>query len=469
MKQQKNKFSKIHLIEVVDYNKPLQIEQKSLGLGYLASYAEKYGGYKNIKIYQSSDDIIFEELPEIVGISSVTQNFEIAKKLIKNIKRISKNTKIILGGIHISLMPNSVIDEVDYVVLGEGEQTFLELLNYIYKKNKKINTIKGILYKKNNKFISTKYRDLISDLDSIPFPKRDFKFIKNQTAHLFTSRGCPYNCPFCSSSKLWKTVRFNSAKYVIKELSLLIDTHHASKIAFADDLFIANKFRLNKICGEIKKRKWHKQVSFVMNVRANLITKELVDVLKSINTTYVGIGLETGSERMIKIMKGGSVSIEQNYLAVKLLKEAGIKVDGYFMMGYPGETLKDIEKTREFIVKSNIDFGQTMIAMPYPGTELWNIALKKRIVSPTMNWSKFQADFEADTNNTLIVSEIDRKILFEQYMKFKELWLLKNIQQSGNLFNYFKRLNYRHLILMIKEPKKIKYILSALYRYIFRK
>jgi radical SAM superfamily enzyme YgiQ (UPF0313 family) len=457
----------IHLIEVVDDDSPLQTEHKSLGLGYLAAYAEKYGGYTNITIYQASDKIKFDNMPDVIGISSVTQNFEITKKIVRKIRALSEDVIIILGGIHISLMPLSAPKEADYLVVGEGEATFLELLEHVFKKEKEITDIKGIYYKDGHKFVHTGYRELIKNLDSIPFPIREHGTYLE--GHLLTSRGCPYNCPFCSSSKLWKTVRFHSSDYVIEELKILIEKHHVKNIFFADDLFIAHKPRLHEICNEIIKKGWNKKVSFGMNVRANLITTELTELLKSINTTYVGIGLETGSERMIHIMKAGTASIEKNREAVAILKKTGIKVDGYFMMGYPGETIHDIQKTMDFIRDSDVDMGQTMIAMPYPGTELWEIALKKGVVSENMDWSRFQADFEADVEKTLIVSDIDRKILFKKYLEFKELWLIKNIKQSGSLKGYLKRIRFEHIALLIREPKKIPYAVSALTKYILKK
>jgi radical SAM superfamily enzyme YgiQ (UPF0313 family) len=433
----------------------------------LASYAEKYGGYKDIKIYKNAEAVTFEEPPIVVGVSSVTQNFEIAKKLVKNIKEKYPETIVVLGGIHVSLMPLSAPIEADYIVIREGEATFLELLNHIFKKQGKIYDIKGLFYKKDGKFVFTGERELIRDLDTIPFPKVDEKYIKSGSAHMFTSRGCPYKCPFCSSSQLWKRVRYHSADYVIKEMEMLINKYKVKHISFMDDLIITHRPRLKEICKKIRKRGWHKKISIGLHARANMVDQELVDLLKSINTIDVGIGLETGSARMLKIMKGGNVSLEQNYRAVKLFQDAGINVIGYFMIGYPGETVKDIEETIEFIKKTRIAKGQTSLSMPFPGTELWNIAKSKGIVSEDMNWDRFQADFEKNPREAIVVSDLDRKTLLKKYLQYREIWLEKVIQNHGGLVRYVKNLNHLHLRQLILQPHKIPYSFKVLIKFVF--
>ncbi len=464
-----NVFEEIHLIEAINEKNPNDFSSDHLGIGYIASYAKEYGGYKNIKKYKGGDNITFKKYPSVVGISSVTQNFNIAKELARKIKKQSPNTKIIMGGIHITLLPNSAPKEADFIVLGEGEQTFLELLDFILKKKGKIKDIAGVGYKKGNKLEFTQPRTLISDVDKIPPPIRDPEFFKAHRVHIFTSRGCPYKCPFCSSAKLWKSVRFHSKDYVIKELEELIEKRGITQIIFADDLFVANKPRLKEIAKEIIARGWDKKITFSLNARANVVNEDLVNTLKSMNVSGVGMGLESGSERMLKIIKYGTVTLEQNYNSVKLFKEAGIKVNGYFMIGYPGETIEDIEQTKNFVKDTKIDFGEAFVAMPYPGTDLWDMALKRKLVSENMDWSRFQTEFERDPQGALIISDIDRDSLFKKYMEFKQIFLYKNIDESGGLFSYIKRLSPHHMLQLITKPKKIIYVSKTLFSLIFKK
>ncbi|MFA6088464.1 MAG: radical SAM protein [Candidatus Woesearchaeota archaeon] len=451
-------MKQIHLIEAVDPGINVrEFELKSFGLGYLVSYAKKYGSYDNFSITTSGPDIKFNnEIPDIIGITSVTQNFEIAKKLIRNIRRRYKKMIIIVGGVHVSALPFSTPKEVDYIVVGEGEQTFLELLDFLIKKKNKIENIKGIYYKKDNEFVFTGPREMIKNLDNIPMPRRSKEEIK-QTQHmrLFTSRGCPYRCPYCSASHYWKNIRFNSAEYVLKELELLINKYRAKEISFGDDLFIGNKPRLEAIAKEIIKKGWHKKVAFSVLGRANLIDEKTVKLLKSMNVKVIFLGLESGSPRMLKIMKNSTVTIQQNYEAVQLIKREGIRPEGYFMFGYPGETVKDIDATIDFIKKTNIGNIGFAITMPFPGTKLWDDALKKGIVSENMDWNLFQTDFTQDINHALIISDIDRKILFRKYKEFLEITLRKNLETSTTLAGYLNRLNFKYITKLLRNPEKI--------------
>lgn len=467
-------MKKIHLIEITALNPDEadleQFKLQSLGLGYLASYAEKYGGYKNIKIYRSESEIRFNEVPDIVGISSVTQYFEIAKKLAHNIKKKYKKVIIIMGGVHVSLMPLSAPKDADYLVIGEGEQTFLELLDHITKHEHNIEDIRGLYYKKNNEFVFTGPRELIKNLDIIPFPKRSEQELRNtDSIRLFSSRGCPYHCPFCAASKLWKTLRFHSFEYVIKEVELLIETYHAKEVYFNDDLFVAHKTRLEMIVNEIEKRGWNKKVTFKINCRADMITKQSVQLLKRMNVRHIMLGLESGSPRMLKIMKNSTVTIQQNYKAVRLLKKAKIRVGGFFMIGYPGETIKDIDATINFIKKSDIDEIGVGITTPFPGTDLWYLALKKGVVSENMDWSLFQIDFAQDMNRAPIIADLDRKVLFKKYTEFLRLFLHKNLEESKDVSLYFKRLSFKYIFKLIKNPKKILFGIEIVFTIIFKK
>jgi anaerobic magnesium-protoporphyrin IX monomethyl ester cyclase len=431
----------------------------NLGLGYLLAYAEKFG-YNEIKCYKSPADIKFKKIPDIVGISSVTQNFDVAKEMIKNIKKISKNIKIILGGVHVSLLPMSAPRQTDYIVIGEGEEAFVELLDHITKKNRKIEDIKGVYYwnQEKDKFIFTGPREYMKNLEAIPYPKRSIAEIKKGEARVFSSRGCPYKCPFCASAHLWKNIRFFPVDYVIKELEIVIEKYNVKIVEFQDDLFTAHMPRLRQIATEIKKRGWDKRVSFRMCARANLVTEELADILKSINTINVAMGLETGSERMLKIMKGNTVTMKQNYDSVRILQSRGIPVMGFFMIGYPGETIEEIDMTFEFVKKTNIARGGTQVVIPFPGTELWDYALNKGLVSEDMEWKLFDVTFGKDHNKAIIISDIDRKILLDRYTKFMQIWMHKTEIDVTKVWKYFKHQKMKIFIELVKEPKKIFYL-----------
>jgi anaerobic magnesium-protoporphyrin IX monomethyl ester cyclase len=455
----------IHLIEVINERYVSDLGGHSLGLGYLMAYARKYGGYSNFRCYKASDKLELKQMPEIIGISSVTQNFAITQKLVRKLRSRSSRTKIILGGPHVSLLALSAPKEADYIVVGEGEQAFLELLDYLSKGKGRVEDIKGIYYKKDGRFIYTGERSYSKDIDYIPYPLRHRDDLKLPKVELYTSRGCPYRCQYCAATRLWNGYRLFSAEYVIGELELLIDKCGAKDISFGDDLFIINGKRLRQIAEMIRERGWHKKVSFSAIGRANLITPEVVSILKSINVVSVGLGLETGSERLLKIMKCGTVSLKQNHVAVRMLKAAGISVEGFFMIGYPGETVEDIDSTLRFIREEKIDNGGTALTEPYPGTELWEIALKRGLVSEDMDWEKFRLDFSTDFREMIILSDVDREILFEKYNEFVKIWISRQLNDRYRILRYIRlTLNWAYIKQLIQKPRKIVSALKTVAR-----
>lgn len=202
--------------------------------------------------------------PDIVGISSVTQNFDIAESIAKKIKK-ELDVPIIVGGKHISALPSTLSKTFSIAVIGEGEETFLELLHAYEShglENTKLENLNGIAYKKDDKVRVTARRRLIEPLDKIPFPARDLLDISKDNLHMLTSRGCPYHCIFCASSAFWQRARFNSASYVVSEIKHLVETYHADNINLLDDLFIADTKRLLEIARLIKTEGLNSKVRF---------------------------------------------------------------------------------------------------------------------------------------------------------------------------------------------------------------
>ena len=211
-----------------DDKREFEIMSDHPGLLYLSSYLRQEFGpnYFDIKIiYRDVEQSLATFKPDVVGISSVTQNFNIAKRYVKLTK--SAGCSVIVGGAHISAMPGALSDGMDVGVVGEGEDTIVELMK-LYEREKTfankelLNHVQGIVYNYNGKYIQTEPRPLITPVDTIPFPARDLSYI-NIMAGIFTSRGCPYKCRFCFTSHHWKKVRFFSPDYVVKEIKELIE------------------------------------------------------------------------------------------------------------------------------------------------------------------------------------------------------------------------------------------------------
>lgn len=399
-----------------------------LGQAYIVSYVRKYYDkqveFRIIDKNPKKEIDIFK--PDIVGISSVSQNYGVTKEIAAYSK--SKGIFTIVGGIHISMLPMTLDKNMDLGVLSEGEQTFLEIIQEYEKNNSRINyeEIKGIIYWKDGKIIHTPKRELIKDLDSIPPPARDLLNVDKRTIYLFSSRGCPYRCIFCATSRYWNTVRLNSAEYVVEEIKMLVKKYNVKSIAFLDDLFIVDKERLKKI-GELLEKS-SLDISINVQARANLINEEILTLLKKMKTKTVMMGLESGNNRVLQYLKGKNVTLEDNERAVKLIKKFGFDVVATFVMGAPTETREEVLDTLDFIKRNVYDFFIFLLT-PFPGTPIWDYAVEKGLVSNDMDWYKLEVKDYNNLHNKIILSEtMDADELQELYQKFEKVKKISKIK-----------------------------------------
>lgn len=412
-------------INAVDKTRSVQVFLPPLGLGYLASSLRKSFGDNFIK-FKIVNDCVEEEIkrfkPDIVGISSVSQNYNIAAKYAKITKKYK--LPVIIGGTHITALPLSLTKDMDVGIIGEGEETIVDLVNHYNTEkgrfdSKKLKNINGIIFRKNGKLVLTKKRKIIDPLDKIPMPARDLLTINNPT-YMFTSRGCPYRCSFCASSRFWGKVRFFSAEYVVNEIKHLFENYNVDQIDFWDDLFIVDRKRLEKIFLLLKKEKLLGRLSFGCSVRSNLVDEQLVKLLSKMNFKRVSMGLESASPRILKYLKGETISVANHTNAINILKKYKIEPSASFIIGSPTETKREIIKTLDFIKKSQLRGFAVNILTPFPGTPVWEYAKKKGLVSEKMDWNILDVDFAKNHQKAVILSEkISRDDLYQLFLKFK--------------------------------------------------
>ena len=269
-----------------------------LGIAFIASYLRKYGNFHNTIIIDKEDEMkrIRDEKPDVLGISLHSIEVESGIKLAKKVKS-EFDIPVIVGGAHYTFMPKTLPDCFDVAVMREGEHTTLELMQLFERTGgfnpDDLKKIKGIAYHKNNNIEITEGRGLIKDLDIVPLPARDllkmeeyylkprriFRGYLRRGTHMMSSRGCPYKCVYCCSSKFWKTIRFHSAERVLEEFKELINKYKVEAITLYDDLFIADKKRLRKI-SELVQQEIPGKLIFNCQGRANLMNDETCKLLK---------------------------------------------------------------------------------------------------------------------------------------------------------------------------------------------
>lgn len=368
-----------------------------LGLAYLAT-ALKKAEYEVFLIDAILEEIHGEELlkrikkvnPDVIGISAVTNQFLQAKNTINLIKNYDKNLIVVLGGPHISSMPEETMREcenLDYGVYGEGEKTFVELLNYIKNKKRDINKlkkIKGIVFKSKNKIIKIKPRELVKNIDELDFPARElFRSLKDYSHSPFrgegmitsviTSRGCPFNCHYCDHSVFGYAYRLNSPEHVIEELKMLKEKYGINYISFEDDNFALNKERTIKICKMMIKENLN--LKWACELRVTSVDEEMISWMKKAGCSIVYFGIESGDEEMLKFINKDQ-TLEQVEKAIKICKKFNLKITGSFILGLPRETRESINKTINLALKHPLDGATFHLFTPYPNTQLARTAEK---------------------------------------------------------------------------------------------
>lgn len=426
---------RILFVSAVDPYSEEENRLKPLWPAYLAAYIEKELVNYDLKFYYTTKNIkkaIINYRPHIIGLSSVSQNFNYAIKYAKIAKQF--DLPVIIGGMHISSLPNSLTREMDIGVLGEGEKTFLQLVK-IYLKSSRfpkehLKKIDGLVFNHNGHLVQTRARSPFSSIDEIPHPKRSLIGYQKR-AYLYTTRGCAYNCVFCACAGYWGQVRFASPGYIIEEIDELIN-HGVQKIRFNDENFSLNKNRLHQLVQLIRARGFHKKVKFTCWSRANDITEDVVMALKSINVVSIKLGLESGSKKILDYLKG-NVSIDNNIRAVNLIHQAGIQVNGDFIIGTPDETKDDLEQTYRFIKKVPLSFVDINIFTPFPATPVWEYAKKMNMVSDTMDWSRLCFKFKLNKDKTIILSKnFTYSQLKKIHKRFQFLRIIKAIKAIPN-------------------------------------
>lgn len=392
-----------------------------LGLLYLASTIKDryiidildstFEGYYNTTIsgdyvtYGLSDEQVVERIkkfkPDVVGVSSMfSARQSTAIHYCDLVKSVNKDIIVVLGGIHPSLFPEESImnQSVDYVIMGEGEFRFKQLLEGLEDGNVAF-TFDGIAYKQGDKIKANPMVNRIENLDSVPFPAReliDFEGYldigvpfapfprKDRTCQILTSRGCPFNCVFCSTVKYWgRQFRTRSVENIMEEIDIMVKKYKIEEIQFVDDNLTINKQRARELFKQLipYKLPWCTPHGFMLQV----IDEPMIDLMGQSGAYQISVGVESGSDRVRKEIIHKPVPPKN--IVKKLVDRChknNIQVHGLFVVGFPGETKAEIYETLQYPFDVEFDSASLFIANPMPGSELYYICKKKGYL-PALN------------------------------------------------------------------------------------
>jgi radical SAM superfamily enzyme YgiQ (UPF0313 family)/ADP-heptose:LPS heptosyltransferase/predicted O-methyltransferase YrrM/Flp pilus assembly protein TadD len=320
--------------------------------------------------------------PDIVGLTCTTFNRGAVRKTVEWIRSTFPAIRIVLGGVHASYTVEQALNcyGADYVVIGEGEETFRELCSAIDGKMP-VENVKGIAFRQDNQVILTPRRPVIAQLDDLPIP--DFSFVEHLIkssgmGFVITSRGCPVRCSFCATSSYWgQKIRMNSPERIVTEMELLVSKYGVRKIFFHDDTFNISLPRVARICSEIRARKL--SVDWGVSCRVHPVSQEVVDLMVDTGCRHICWGIESGSPEMLSRI-GKKITrnqIKQAYEACR--KHLGlISVGAFTMVGNPGETDETIRETVAFLnTLPMTDSPSTSILYVLPGTALYQSMKEK--------------------------------------------------------------------------------------------
>lgn len=393
----------------------------SISIGYLASYLLKKGidvkvfdaklGRKTVE--QTISEIISLR-PKILGISSFTHMIMTADKIATAVKKILPDTTIVVGGFHVTFLPERSLKEFpvyDFLIVGEGELALYALVEALLNGHG-YKDIPGVAFRKNGKYIVNGRGEIPDCLDELGmpawdlFPKEDMeKYVKRLP--LITQRGCPFHCNFCSRP-YGNKVRTRSIEHIVAEVERDLTEYGCNELVFYDETFTVNKKHVFGLCNMFIEKRLNERFNWYAGVHANTVDLELLRKMKQAGCFYLGFGVESGDEDIIASM-GKGVTKERVIKAAKMIKQAQIPLGTFFLFGHPNETLKQCKETIALAVAMNPKIPCFGIVVPYPGSQIWELASRGqggyKLIS--QDWS----DYNKQIGNSVELDGLPRNTL----------------------------------------------------------
>lgn len=406
----------------------LGLKSPPLGLLYIAAVLEREGHEVRVldadlmgfTVKQTVDEACRLH-PEVVGLSATTPTIKTALRLFAEIRRRMSNVVTIVGGVHPTFLPEDTLracPQLDLVAVGEAEETSVELLEALkgfqwgdplspddgsvrsvqaLEFARRISPVKGIAYRDPadpERIRMTQTRALIENLDKIPPPARHLVPFERymirgkatKVGTILTSRGCPFGCTFCSSSRIaGGRFRARTPENVVDEVEMLHVEYGLDHVEVVDDTFTLNQKRAFEVARGLLDRRL--DVEWYASSAVSTISRELIHMLARSGLSTMYFGVESGSQRILNLMRK-QITLAQVRKAFELCRETGVKTLGSFIVGYPGETLTEARETIDFAMELNPDYAQFTVLTPYPGTPVYS-ELKAKNLLTTEDWDKY--------------------------------------------------------------------------------
>jgi radical SAM superfamily enzyme YgiQ (UPF0313 family) len=316
-------------------------------------------------------DILLEKRPRVIGVSILHGNRWGGIEIARAAKEIDPKVRIVFGGIGASCLWEHFLEhfpEIDYVVTGEGEYTFLNLVRFL-EEGGNLEDVRGIAFRSDGMIRRTDAPELIQDLDALPIPAKYFAY-----QHVSSSRGCAWHCAFCGSPAFWgENIRFRSAQHFVEELEILHNKGITS-FYFSDDTFTIKKKRVIEICKKIIEK--NLKITWYAISRVNYVNEEMLVWMRKAGCIQISYGIESGSEKIRSTLKK-RIKTDQIKKAFRLTTKHGILSRAYFIYGSPGESWETIHETIDLIQEIKPLSVIFYILDIFPGTELYE-QLKER-------------------------------------------------------------------------------------------
>lgn len=444
-----------------------------LGLLYIAAELEKENHEVKIydpNLYNTTMLELIKEInffrPDFNGLTSVTPTFGVAQKIAVELKKAFPEVPIMLGGPHVSALPQESLKytpAADFIIVGEGELTVVELANALENKIVDFSGINGICYRDNGRIILNASRPVIEDLDSISYPAYHLVpvmeyappvvyRVKEKSIFVISSRGCPAACTFCANEVTGRKLRVHTIDYFLGLIRHTVDKYGIRHFHIVDDNFMADQERVVEICKRIIQEKLN--ITWFIFARTDHCQDiELLKMMRKAGCVYIQFGIESGNSEVLRQL-GKNVSKEVMRKACKNCKRVGIDYMNTFMIGNPKDTQETVFETINFAIKLDSKMTLFNILMPYPGTAIF----KKYYQNDFANnndwdkWNNITHEVPIDYRHTVLtkreIGHLRKLAIRRYYLRPRQIIRTLSLFRSPSLFMKFTKSFWRHLFFL---------------------